>query len=400
MLKSLIAIFAIYTLIKITLSILQINFINKEVKKSAVVLSPDEFISAAKVAKDNEKFSIITNIFSFFTFILWAVFGLRMLQDFIVQDQNNINEQTIFVLSFLIIQSILSLPIDIYEKFVKDKKHGFSKITPKIFILDILKSLGLSVVFGGAFVWVLLWIIHATADAWWILGFAFSFVVILIINLIYPTIIAPLFNKMSPLSDDELSAQIDNLMKKSGFASSGIFVMDASKRDGRLNAYFGGLGKNKRVVLFDTLLQKLDKNEILAVLGHELGHFKHKDILKMIALSAAMIFAIFFIFGHIPSSAYESLGMGGAGAMLVFLVLFGSIISLIFSPIIGAISRLNEFNADEYGAKMQSKDDMISALKKLGSQNKAFPKAHPLYATIYHSHPSLFERISELENES
>ena len=227
-----------------------------------------------------------------------------------------------------------------------------------------------------------------------------SFAVALVINLIYPTLIAPIFNKMQPLEDGELKSRIEGLLAQCGFKSSGVFTIDASKRDNRLNAYFGGLGATKRVVLFDTLVKKLSLEEIIAVLGHELGHFKHKDILKMIALSAVMLFAMFFIFGNIPDAAYGALGLSPAGGgTIVFLLLFSPIFGFLFSPISSYFSRANEFGADKFAGEISNKADMISALKKLGSENKAFPKAHPLYAFVYHSHPSLFERINELEND-
>ena len=206
---------------------------------------------------------------------------------------------------------------------------------------------------------------------------------------------------MSPLEDGELKGKIEGLLTKCGFKSSGVFTIDASKRDNRLNAYFGGLGATKRVVLFDTLIKKLSTAEIVAVLGHELGHFKHKDILKMIALSAVMLFCLFFIFGNVSVSAYEAIGLGQNGAsIIIFLVLFSPIFSFLFSPIISHFSRKNEFGADRFSKEISNKTDMINALTKLGSENKAFPKSHWLYSFVYHSHPSLFERINELENES
>ncbi|BCX79162.1 M48 family metallopeptidase [Campylobacter sp. 19-13652] len=400
MLLNLIIIFAIYTAFKIALSILQIKFIKAQLREKAVILDEASYHQAGVVADENEKFSIASSLFSFFIFLIWATWGLSALQNALINNTSDITQQTIFVVAFLIMQSILWLPFDIYEKFIKDKRQGFSNINAKLFALDTVKTIALTVIFGGAFVWVLLWIMQKSPNLWWLIGFCFSFGVILMINLIYPTLIAPIFNKMTPLTDSELSSKITELLNRCGFKSSGVFVMDASRRDGRLNAYFGGLGASKRVVLFDTLLLKLENSEILAVLGHELGHFKHKDILKMLALSAFMLFVIFFVFGNMPASVYSALGINSGGGILVFLLLFSSAFSLIFSPIIGAFSRQNEFNADKFGSQMQNKNDMINALKKLGSENKAFPKSHPLYSAIYHSHPSLYERISELSGES
>ena len=280
-----------------------------------------------------------------------------------------------------------------------NKRFGFSNLTPRLFALDTLKSLALIAVFGGAFVACVLFIFAWLGAAWWLWAFALAFAVIILINLIYPTLIAPIFNKMTPLEDAALAGQINELLAKAGFKSSGVFSMDASKRDNRLNAYFGGLGSTKRVVLFDTLLAKLTPAEILAVLGHELGHFKHGDLLKNIALMFFILLALFAVLGNVPASFYAALGLNESGAsLLVFFILYSPILSAIFEPIISAFSRSHEFGADRFGAGATSKDDMISALRKLGSQNKAFPFAHPFYSFVYHSHPTLAERISELEN--
>nr|MBP3725381.1 M48 family metallopeptidase [Campylobacter sp.] len=281
----------------------------------------------------------------------------------------------------------------------KDKKFGFSTITPKLFVIDLFKSLALIVIFGGIFIYLLLWIFESLGEFWWIWGFCFAFCMILLINLIYPTLIAPIFNKMTPLNDENLTNSINSLLESCGFKSSGVFVMDASKRDNRLNAYFGGLGSTKRVVLFDTLIKKLTQNEILAVLGHELGHFKHKDLLKNIVLMGVVLFVVFFVLGNIPSSFYTALNLKeNGGALIVFFLLYSPVLSAIFEPLISAFSRSHEFGADKFGADNTNKNDMILALKKLGSENKAFPISHKIYSFVYHSHPSLFERINELEN--
>ena len=378
---------------------MQINFIRSEAKKPAVVLEQGEYESAAAAAITNQKFEIASLFYHATIFVMWACWGLGELYESAYKT-GELRDHIIFVMSFMIISSLLELPLNIYETFVKDKKLGFSNVTPKIFVLDLAKTLALTLVFGTLFVWLVLLCIAFLGDFWWFWAFLLSFSVALVINLIYPTLIAPIFNKMQPLEDGELKSRIEGLLTQCGFKSSGIFTIDASKRDNRLNAYFGGLGVTKRVVLFDTLVKKLSLEEIIAVLGHELGHFKHKDILKMIALSAVMLFAMFFIFGNIPDEAYDALGLSPAGGgVIVFLLLFLPIFGFLFSPISSYFSRANEFGADEFAGDVSNKADMISALKKLGSENKAFPKAHPLYAFFYHSHPSLFERINELEND-
>ena len=196
-----------------------------------------------------------------------------------------------------------------------------------------------------------------------------------------------------------MKKDIENLMNKVGFKSSGIFVMDASKRDTRLNAYFAGLGRSKRVVLFDTLLKKLNKNEILAVLGHELGHFKHKDILKNIAVVGVMLFVVFFIFGNLPDNLFKELMIPKNGANIIILaLLFSEVIFFMMQPFMNLISRHNEFAADEMGAELVDKKALASALKKLVSENKHFPKVSKLYSFIYYSHPPILERLEKLES--
>ena len=395
----LLGIYFFYVVSKAILAILQINFIRSEAKRPAVVLEQGEYKSAAAAAITNQKFEIASLLYHAAIFMMWACWGLGELYESAYKTGEP-RDHIIFVMSFLIISSLLELPLNIYETFIKDKKLGFSNVTPKIFVLDLAKTFALTLVFGTLFVWLVLLCIGFLGDFWWFWAFLLSFAVALVINLIYPTLIAPIFNKMQPLEDGELKSRIEGLLTQCGFKSSGVFTIDASKRDNRLNAYFGGLGATKRVVLFDTLVKKLSLEEIIAVLGHELGHFKHKDILKMIALSAVMLFAMFFIFGNIPDAAYGALGLSPAGGgVIVFLLLISPIFGFLFSPISSYFSRANEFGADKFSGEVSKKADMISALKKLGSENKAFPKAHPFYAFVYHSHPSLFERINELEND-
>jgi len=398
MLIFLIILFSIYTLYKAILSVLEINFTKNALKNEPVVLDAANYQKAGLAKITNEKFSLFSDAYAFVIFIFWVIFGLQILGKFF--DENSLFSQTLFVLSYLIIGILLALPLSIYEKFVKDKKLGFSNLTARTFALDTLKTLILTFIFGGVVVFLLLACFKYLGNFWWIYGFILSFLIILIVNLIYPTLIAPIFNKMTPLENSDLKDEIEKELKSVGLKSNGVFVIDASKRDKRLNAYFGGLGSSKRVVLFDTLINALSKDEILAVLGHELGHFKHKDILKNIAVMFFVLFALFAVFGNIPNSVFEALKIPQNGAStLLILLIFSPILSAFFEPIISALSRAHEFGADKFGASIKSKTDMISALKKLGSENKAFPISHPLYSAVYHSHPSLYERIKELENE-
>jgi STE24 endopeptidase len=208
------------------------------------------------------------------------------------------------------------------------------------------------------------------------------------------------FDKVKPLEDEALREEIQRLMDATGFVSSGVFVSDASKRDSRLNAYFGGLGKTKRVVLFDTLLEKLTTKELLAVLGHELGHFAHGDVYKNIALVGAMLFGVFALFGNLPESLYLSLGLPQEPyVVMILMMLFMPVISFIMMPIMGIISRHNEYEADRMGSELGGPAgaiELANALKKLVSENKSFPLSHPLYIFFHYTHPPVIERLKEL----
>ncbi|TEY00908.1 M48 family metallopeptidase [Campylobacter sp. US33a] len=393
---TLIAILCIYAALNAFVSYAQIRFLEKERKQKAQILSEEEYQKAANIGIENEKFKIFSNFYSLIINISWFSFGFLYLKELFINENSRL-ENTLFLLAFLLITSILNLPLSIYESFIKDKAHGFSNMSVALFIKDTLKSLILMVIFGFLIIYALLFCYDFFGEFWWIGAFAFSFCVILIINLIYPTLIAPIFNKMEKLNDEILLDKITHLMQKCGFSANGIYVMDASKRDKRLNAYFGGLFKSKRVVLFDTLLKALNERELLAVLGHELGHFAHKDIIKALFNGALMLFILFFVFAHLPEFFYKESDLVGVNAG-VFALLFtlGNVFTLLFSPFLNALSRKNEFAADRHGANVTSKEDMKNALIALAKENKAFIKTSQIYTFFHLSHPSIYDRIKAL----
>ncbi|NLK66767.1 MAG: M48 family metallopeptidase [Campylobacteraceae bacterium] len=400
MLNILIILFLFYTVFKITLELVELNFVKNEYQKEPVILEKEAFIEAGEISMANKKFEMFSLIYEFIIVVMWLSFGLKALYQNIVID-GTMAQNIVFVMSFIIISSLLSLPLEIYSKFVKDKKFGFSTIDRNTFIKDLLKSFAISLIFGSLVVWLILLCISFLGSSWWLWAALLSFVIVLIINFLYPTLIAPLFNKMEVLQNDELKKSIEALMDKCGFKSSGVYTIDASKRDNRLNAYFGGLGSSKRVVLFDTLIEKLTKDEILAVLGHELGHFKNKDILRNLVFSAILIVVVFGLFGNLPTAIFEAVGLEkSGGAIIIMLMILSNLLSFVVTPLMSALSRAREFKADEFGAEIQDKESMASALKKLGSENKAFPKSSKIYSSFYHSHPTLYERISKLESQN
>lgn len=394
---TLVLILCVYTLIFAAISLTQINFLKKQREQKAVILDEKAYKEAANIAISNEKFSVFSHLYLFILYAIWLIVGFAWLKDLLIKSNSTL-ENTLFLLAFLVINFILTMPLSLYESFVKDKKHGFSNMNAKLFIKDSLRNLVLLIVFGFVLVFALVKCLEFLGQLWWVGAFVVAFVAVLIANVIYPVLIAPMYNKMKKLDDEALLNQISALMNKCGFSSKGVFVMDASKRDKRLNAYFGGLFKSKRVVLFDTLLKALNTKELLAVLAHELGHFVHKDILKALLNSALMLFVLFFVFSHLPEFFYTQSHLDGVNAgVFVLLLLFGQVFSLIFSPFVNFLSRKNEFNADKHAAKITSKEDISSALLVLAKENKAFVKTSKLYEFFHLSHPSIDERLQALK---
>ncbi|EIW6330306.1 M48 family metallopeptidase [Campylobacter jejuni] len=393
---TLIAILCLYTALLSWISYAQICFLEREKDKQAQILSEKDYQNAADIAIENEKFKLFSNFYNLIINIAWIGFGFLYLKELLISSNTRF-ENTLFLLSFLIITSILNLPLSIYESFIKDKAHGFSNMTVKLFIKDTMKSLILTLIFGFLILYALLFCYDFFGTFWWIAAFIFAFCIIVIINLIYPTLIAPIFNKMKKLDDENLLKKISSLMKQCGFSANGVYVIDVSKRDKRLNAYFGGLFKSKRVVLFDTLLKALNERELLAVLGHELGHFVHKDIIKALFNGAITMFLLFFVFANLPEFVYlESHLEGVNGGVFALLFILANIFSFLISPMLNALSRKNEFAADQHGAKVTSKEDMKNALIALARENKAFIKTSKIYAFFYLSHPSISDRIKAL----
>ena len=392
----LVMILCVYTLVFVGISAVQIAFLQRQKAQKAVILDEKTYKEAADIAITNEKFSIFSRVYTLVLYALWVFFGFAWLGKFIISTNSTL-DNTLFLLAFLVVNMLLTLPLSVYEDFVKNKKQGFSTMSATLFVKDTLKSLILLAIFGFLLIYALIFCYEFLGQFWWLAAFGVAFAAILIANVLYPTLIAPMFNKMQKLDDEALQSEISALMNKCGFNSNGIFVMDASTRDKRLNAYFGGLFKSKRVVLFDTLLKALNTKQLLAVLGHELGHFVHKDLIKGLFNGALMLFLLFFIFAHLPEFFYTQSHLDGVNAgVFALLLIFSEVFSLFFSPFVNFMSRKNEFNADKHGAKMTSNNDMREALLVLAKENKAFVKTSKLYELFHLSHPSIDERLKAL----
>lgn len=398
MLITIIGIYTLYVLISIYISVMQIGYINQAKRKNAVLLPASEFVKAGNYAVAKEKITLVSTFFDYLVFIAWMGFGVRYLQENIFF-ANEALLNIVIVMSFVIINSLLSLPFGYYEKFVLDKEFGFNKSTIALWIKDTLISFVMTSVFGSFVIYGLYMIIENIA-LWWVWSFLFIFAVIIFINMLYPTFRAIFFDKLTPLEDEKLNSEIKRLMDATGFVSSGVFVSDASKRDARLNAYFGGFGKAKRVVLFDTLIEKLTTKELLSVLGHELGHFVHGDLYKNIGLVGVMLLGLFAIFGNLPESLYMEMGLSPEPyVLMILLLLCMPLLGFVMMPIMGVLSRHNEYEADKMGSELGGAAgaiELANALQKLVTENKSFPLSHPLYVFFHYTHPPVMERLREL----
>jgi len=395
MLEIIMVLFTIYTLLKIYISVMQIGYISEEKNKEAVLMSQDKYEVAGTYAIKKERLGMLSTLADYAMFVFWVTAGFSWLTA-TLGTNNSVVDGVVFLFGFIVVGYLVGLPFELYQTFKLDKEFGFTNTTPKLYLIDQVKSTVMFIIFGGAIFYALSWIV-ANIESWWLWGFALLFGLAVLINVIYPTIIAPIFNKFTPLEEGELRADIESMMNGVGLKSDGVFVLDASKRDSRLNAYFGGLGKSKRVVLFDTLMEKLSNKELLAVLGHELGHFSHGDIWKNIGMMGVLLFTSFFILGNLPATLFIEMGIEKtAGAEIAMMILLLPLLSFLFTPILSAVSRHNEYAADEFGSELGGKENLVSALMKLVEENKSFPKSHPLYAFFYYTHPPVLERLKEL----
>lgn len=395
MLEMFVIAYCLYFAFNIYTSFMQIGFVKNAKKLKPIILDSSKYEEAGNYVIEKEKISLVSSFYDFILFMLWIGFGLSFL-DSLIQIDSMLLKAVIFIDAFIIINWFLTLPFELYSTFKLNKKYGFSNMTPSLFFKDTFKTGALFLIFGSAVIAGISFIINSFS-AWWIWGFVFIFTVIILINMLYPVIRDKMFDKFEKLKDKELEQKIESLLSEVGFKSSGVFSVDASKRDNRLNAYFGGLGATKRVVLFDTLVEKLTHNELLAVLGHELGHFKNGDMIKNIGIMGIVMFIFFAIFGNLPDELFLGLSINNEpyGIIVVFMM-FSPILSFFLMPLISLISRHNEYAADDFGSNLSSKEDLVSALLKLANENKSFPLSHPLYIFFYYSHPPLVERFKEL----
>ncbi|NBO10485.1 MAG: M48 family peptidase, partial [Methylophilaceae bacterium] len=335
-----------------------------------------------------------------FTFTLGG--GLQYI-DYVWRDlmpEQEMLRGALVILSALMVSSVIDLPFDYYKTFVIDTHFGFNKMTRKMFVMDAIKQGILGLVLGAPILFAALWLMQGAGQYWWLYLWAVWSVFNLLVLAIYPTFIAPLFNKFSPLQDEALKSRIEALLKKCGFKTQGLFVMDGSARSSHGNAYFTGFGKNKRVVFFDTLLERLNADEIEAVLAHELGHFKHKHVIKRIAMMFTISFLGLALLGWLNQQTWFFLGLGvndmSSYMALILFLLVSPVFLFVLRPMMASYSRKNEFEADAYAATHSSAKHLVQALVKLYRDNASTLTPDPLHSAFYDSHPPASIRIAKL----
>ncbi|MCB5187330.1 M48 family metallopeptidase [Methylobacillus caricis] len=328
--------------------------------------------------------------------------GLQLIDDVWrgVLPQHDIIRGALVILSALLVSSLIDLPFDYYRTFVVDQHFGFNKMTPAMYFIDMIKHSIVGLLLGAPLLFAALWLMQGAGDYWWLYLWIVWSAFNLLMLAIYPTFIAPLFNKFSPLTDESLKVRIEALLTKCGFKSQGLFVMDGSTRSSHGNAYFTGFGASKRVVFFDTLLERLDTDEIEAVLAHELGHFKHKHVIKRIALMFFVSFIGLAVLGWLTQQEWFYAGLGVAQASdymaLLLFLLVSPVFLFLLRPLLAGYSRKNEFEADEYAAQNADARYLVEALVKLYRDNASTLTPDPLHSAFYDSHPPASIRIARL----
>ena len=318
-------------------------------------------------------------------------------------------QQLALLATFAVISGLIDLPLSLYQTFVVEERFGFNKMTWRLWLADAAKGLLVGAAIGLPVAALILWLMGATGPLWWLWAWGFWMGFNLLLMVIYPTFIAPLFNKFQPLEDESLKARVTALMQRCGFSAKGLFVMDGSRRSAHANAYFTGFGAAKRVVFYDTLLRQLAPGEVEAVLAHELGHFKHRHIVQRVVMMFAFSLAGFALLGWLSTRGWFYTGLGvipnlsldgsapnDALALLLFM-LAAPVFTFFISPLFSQLSRRHEFQADAYAVAQASGADLSSALLKLYEDNASTLTPDPVYVKFYYSHPPATERLARMQ---
>ena len=355
------------------------------------------------------RFGLLEMAFGAAMLLCWTLLGgIGALNQFVTSSSlaayGNLVPQLALLAAFGAVSGLLDLPFTLYSTFKIEERFGFNKMTFKLWLTDLVKSTLVGTVIGLPIVALILWLMGSAGNLWWLWAWSAWMGFNLLVLVLYPTMIAPLFNKFKPLEDDALKARVTALMRRCGFAAKGLFVMDGSKRSAHANAYFTGFGAAKRVVFYDTLLRQLEPGEVDAVLAHELGHFKHKHIIERIVSMFAMSLAGFALLGWLSSQVWFYTGLGvrpnmtGANdalALLLFMLVV-PLFSFFVSPVLAWFSRKHEFEADAYAISQTDGKDLKSALLKLYKDNASTLTPDPVFVKFYYSHPPASERLARM----
>jgi STE24 endopeptidase len=364
---------------------------------------------AADYTLAKARFGLLSTAFGAAVLIGWTLMGgLDVLNQFLLQTVQprfgGMAYQLALIGAFTLIGGILELPFELYSTFRIEQRFGFNRLTLKLYVADMLKGVLVGLLVGVPIAAVILWLMGSAGRWWWLWACGVWMGFNLLMLVLYPTLIAPMFNKFEPLPDESLKARVQALMQRCGFAAKGLFVMDGSKRSAHANAYFTGFGAAKRVVFFDTLLNKLTPGEVEAVLAHELGHFKHRHVQKRIASMFALSLAGFALLGWLSGQTwfYTAFGVrpalaapNDAVALLLFMLVV-PVFGFFISPVFAQLSRKHEFEADAYACAQSSGSDLAAALLKLHEDNASTLTPDPIYVRFYYSHPPASERLAAL----
>jgi STE24 endopeptidase len=365
----------------------------------------DEHHKAAAYTQAKGRMALIETPLGVALLLLWTLGGgLNLLDQY--WSGINLGEMTtgiLFIFSFFLISGVLDLPFSLYRTFRLEAAFGFNRVTPLQFVKDMFLGLLLALLLGTPLLWIILKLMQSAGEYWWLAAWIVWLTFTFGMSWAYPRLIAPLFNKFTPLAEGEMRERIQGLLQRCGFSSDGIFVMDGSKRSSHGNAYFTGFGKTKRIVFFDTLLEGLSAEEMEAVLAHELGHFHHKHIHKHMIIMALLSLAGMALLGWLTQQAWFYHGLGitqpsNAAALLLFMLTI-PVFTIFFSPLGSYLSRRHEFEADRYAVKQTSGEFLIHALVKLYQDNANTLTPDPLYSLFHDSHPPAPVRIAHISQQ-
>ena len=409
------AVLVIGLLVRFYLATRQIRHVaqNRDVVPAAfaATISLESHQKAADYTITKARFGLLEMAFGAAVLLGWTLLGgIDILNQAInstgLASYGSLIPQLGLLTAFAVISGVLDLPFTLYSTFKIEERFGFNKMTFKLWLADMVKGLAVGAVIGLPIVALILWLMSSAGSLWWLWAWGTWMGFNLLVLVLYPTVIAPLFNKFKPLDDETLKARVTALMQRCGFAAKGLFVMDGSKRSAHANAYFTGFGAAKRVVFYDTLLKQLNPAEVDAVLAHELGHFKHKHIIKRIIGMFAMSLVGFALLGWLSSQVwfYTGLGVrpnlnGGNDALALLLFMLAvPLFSFFISPVFAQFSRKHEFEADAYAVSQTDGKDLQSALLKLYQDNASTLTPDPIYVKFYYSHPPASERLARMNS--